>query len=283
MHLRQIRYILLIFLLSSCSNGFHSSQNGLRYKLFPKGTGTKGNIDDVVVFRFRVQDSQDSIIADNFKNHDSVVRPVNKPMYKGDPEELFTMMGKGDSAVSKVKADLFYGDRCPQTLKGKTITMTVKVLEVKKPELYKKERQEKFDQAMKADKESRDIEEKTLEAYVKMHDPRAIRSETGIYYRILNPGQGPALKNGDVVWAHFSGRLLDGKVFDTDSGKAEPLKFYYGRNSGIKGFQEGIEHLKKGAKAILYIPSRLGYGKKTVPNIPPNSSLIFTVEIMDVK
>ena len=76
------------------------------------------------------------------------------------------------------------------------------------------------------------------------------------------------------------GKLVNGNVFDTTEKRGEPAQFNLG--GVIPGFKEGLQKVGKGGKITLYIPSKLGYGEQALPGIPPNSTLVFDVEIIDV-
>jgi FKBP-type peptidyl-prolyl cis-trans isomerase len=91
-----------------------------------------------------------------------------------------------------------------------------------------------------------------------------------------------AARVGDTVWVHYTGRLTDGKKFDSSLDRGEPIDFKLGEGSVIKGWEQGIVGMLIGEKRKLTIPPELGYGSKTVGGgaIPPNSTLIFEVELV---
>ncbi len=98
---------------------------------------------------------------------------------------------------------------------------------------------------------------------------------------ITKPGTGPKCPPGATVLVHYTGKLTNGKVFDSSVG-GDPLDFQVGVGQVIRGWDEGIIQLNKGAKAILTCPSDYAYGKAGAPpDIPPNATLIFDVELID--
>ncbi len=110
------------------------------------------------------------------------------------------------------------------------------------------------------------------------------KTDSGLRYQIIQKGQGKAAEKGKTVSVHYKGQLSDGTVFDSSYKRNEPIDFPLGVGQVIKGWDEGIQLLKVGDKARLVIPSDLGYGPQGAGGvIPPNATLIFDVELMDVK
>lgn len=110
-----------------------------------------------------------------------------------------------------------------------------------------------------------------------------IKTASGLQIKIIQEGNGENAKSGDMVTVHYTGKLIDGSVFDSSYKRGTPFTFELGAGRVIKGWDEGIGYLNKGAKATLIIPAELGYGKKAVGSIPSNSVLIFDVELVDIK
>ena len=108
------------------------------------------------------------------------------------------------------------------------------------------------------------------------------KTESGLFYNITKEGTGLSPAKGSKVSVHYKGSLIDGSVFDSSYQRNEPIEFSVGIGQVIQGWDEGIMLLKKGASARFVIPSDLGYGAQGAgANIPPNSTLIFDVELID--
>jgi FKBP-type peptidyl-prolyl cis-trans isomerase len=105
--------------------------------------------------------------------------------------------------------------------------------------------------------------------------------ESGLQYEVLEPGAGERPAATDVVTTHYEGRLIDGTVFDSSYQRGEPASFPLDRV--IAGWTEGVQLMSPGAKYRLYVPSELAYGDRAAGSIPPNSTLIFDVELIRIE
>lgn len=105
---------------------------------------------------------------------------------------------------------------------------------------------------------------------------------SGLQYKVIKEGTGAQPKATDTVTVNYSGKLISGKEFDSSYTRGQPATFPL--NGVIKGWTEGIQLMKVGSKYQLFVPSDLGFGERTVgPNLAPNSTLIFDVELLDIK
>lgn len=111
----------------------------------------------------------------------------------------------------------------------------------------------------------------------------AVKLPSGLVYRTLQPGSGASPGPRDVVRVHYHGTLPDGKVFDSSVQRGQPAQFPL--DGVIPCWTEGVQRMKLGEKAKLVCPSEIAYGDRGTPDgsIPPGSTLVFEVELLDIK
>ncbi len=109
------------------------------------------------------------------------------------------------------------------------------------------------------------------------------KTNSGLQYEDLAPGQGTEAKAGDKVQVHYTGWLADGKKFDSSHDRQQPFAFVLGKGMVIKGWDEGVAGMQPGGKRKLVIPGELAYGTRGFPPIiPANAVLTFDVELLKV-
>jgi FKBP-type peptidyl-prolyl cis-trans isomerase len=110
-----------------------------------------------------------------------------------------------------------------------------------------------------------------------------VTTASGLQYWDITTGNGVTATPGKLVTVHYTGWLANGTKFDSSVDRGQPLEFPLGLRKVIKGWDEGVAGMKVGGKRQLRIPPNLGYGSNPAGPIPPNSTLIFDVELLDVK
>lgn len=105
-------------------------------------------------------------------------------------------------------------------------------------------------------------------------------TESGLQYKVINATEGEKPVSGDRVKVLYTGKLINGDVFDTTSGDNQPREFDL--NRVVRGWTEGLQLMTKGSKFEFYIPPELGYGQRDMAKIPAGSVLVFEVELLDI-
>ncbi|MGH2807174.1 MAG: FKBP-type peptidyl-prolyl cis-trans isomerase [Actinomycetota bacterium] len=114
-------------------------------------------------------------------------------------------------------------------------------------------------------------------------DQGVVETDSGLKYEILECGEGETAEKGDTVNVHYVGTLADGSKFDSSRDRGEPFSFPLGAGQVIQGWDEGVAGMQIGELRELTIPPELGYGPQGTGPIPPNATLIFEVELLEIQ
>ena len=234
-----------------------TTESGLRYVDDVLGSGNLPKAGDKVKVHYT------GTLEDGTKFDSS--RDRNKPfeftlgvgqVIKGWDEGLSTMRPGGQRKLV-IPADLGYGDRGAGKLipAGATLLFDVELIEV-------------------------------MEAFVDTDfslPGKEYNTDSGLRTIIHKEGSGDKPVKGQSVTVHYTGLLETGKKFDSSHDRGQPINFPLGEGRVIKGWDEAISLMSKGEKRTLIIPPNLGYGERATGPIPPNSTLIFEVELVDFK
>ncbi|WP_414545592.1 FKBP-type peptidyl-prolyl cis-trans isomerase [Nostoc sp. CCY0012] len=127
-------------------------------------------------------------------------------------------------------------------------------------------------------------ENNTLIASNTMSDDNVVTNPSGLKYVEIEEGTGATPEPGQTVVVHYTGTLEDGTKFDSSRDRKQPFSFKIGVGQVIQGWDEGLSTMKVGGRRQLIIPSELGYGSRGAGGvIPPNATLLFDVELLDIK
>lgn len=210
--------------------------------------------------------------------------------YKGDLFEGLQLMSIGDSAIFQLNGDslmfkTFRVKELPKYVKpGSTVNVYMKMLKIQPKDEFQKEMQAKFEADSKKSLAAQAKEDSLLQIYLKKNKITTPATRTGLIYIEDVKGTGPMAQPGRTVKVHYTGRLLDGTKFDSSHDRNMPFEFEVGKGKVIKGWDEGIPKMSVGGKSRLIIPSKIAYGERGAPpSIAPFSTLIFEVELLEVK
>lgn len=128
-------------------------------------------------------------------------------------------------------------------------------------------------------------DDKQIQQYFQANgiDPATVtKTSSGLYYQLLEEGDGDKVFPGDEVSVHYVGYFLNGTKFDSSIDRNEPYPVIVGRSNVIAGWHEALALMREGEKARFFIPSHLGYGRSGGGSIPPNSPLMFEIEVLEI-
>lgn len=291
---------LAAFMTACNSNNFKQTENGLLYRFETQNSeGAQPQAGDLLVGELILRIENDTLF-NNTGNPDRIFQVAEAPMFKGDIVEGLHMMHVGDKAIFKIPADsignfMMESQMPPQYKKGSGqyfyYEITLHEL-VTKDELAQE--QANFIEEMNLRKEN---EPATLAEYITKNNITAKPTKSGLYIIVNKKGDGPKVATGKKVSVNYTGRLLDGTLFDTsreadakeankaDKGrKYEPMSYTVGAQPMIKGWEEGIMGQTVGSDITLVMPSELAYGGRGAgKDIMPYSPLVFNITIESVE
>lgn len=301
--------ITLICSLGACDNCFFKkTATGLQYKVARKGEGPGPKDGEVMLFDILYKTKGGKTLFNSAEQDIPIVLQYYDSVYQKDGglKEAISMLQKGDSTIFKLSAKALLGGDFEQAAaqhnldESSTLLLHLSVKDImpedafreweaKQYNLMQEKWKEKAEQQLQKDVEA-------IDSYLKENKITAQSTASGLRYVIDQPGWGTSPQPGNKVKVNYTGKTLEGKVFDTSLAEVaekqgvhnplrayEPLEFELGSKQVIQGWEEGITLLKKGAKARLFIPSTLAYGEHTVgEHIKANSILIFEVELVDI-
>jgi FKBP-type peptidyl-prolyl cis-trans isomerase len=214
-----------------------------------------------------------------------VVLP-DSSMMKGKVPAVFEallLMTKGDSATVIQPLDSIMKKGIPASFgEVKEIRYEVKLVDVLTPEALQQREQEE-NKMVEAVRVQGMIVAETVKQMLAEYKGKKLaglkKAASGLEYVIIDQGSGPAIKDGDMIPTSYYGvRKADGVMFDNSYDRGGPASFGVGQL--IPGFNEGMKLLNRGGKAVLFIPSNLGYGEQGASaEIPPNTDLVFYIEM----
>ena len=278
MKIRRLLYVIGgCLLLVSCGEtykGYEKSESGLFYKFHVENpTRHVPEKDEIVFMSMHIKTEKDSLVQEL-----QIPTVMQAPRFSGDIFDALSLMHEGDSATFIINAKQYYNmynyGQVPSFVKNDKamLWVTIKVDSCMSFERYQ----------LIAEDIRKENERKAIAAYLEQNNISASPLPSGLYYIETGAGKGNHPKTGQSCSVNYTGKLLNGTVFDSSEGR-EPFSFSLGARQVIAGWDEGIALMKKTGKAILIVPSHLGYGGNKAGSIPPNSTLVFEVELMEIR
>ncbi len=233
---------------------FRTHESGIEYRITSEGEGPTAAINDVVKVHYTLM-LEDSTVVDNSYDRGE---PVSFKLGAGQVikgwDIAMTLLAKGDEATIKIPPELGYGDKPMGNIPANaTLVFKVKIVNIiPAPKPFEIDENISFKE-----------------------------TSTGLRYAIVKNGKGTKLEPGMKVKVHYTGFFEDMSMFDSSLEREQPIEITLGRGMVIKGWEEGLSYLRVGDKARIWIPYQLAYGEQGRGPIPPESNLIFDVEVLD--
>ncbi len=299
--MKNIIYLLLLTAVgfSACKNeSFTRVKDGPEYRIITSKGGkliTTGNIIEMAV----LVKYKDSTIFSTYEMGMPQYAPYDTSKFPAVFKEIFKTLHVGDSIIIKESTDSLIkkGQGAPFMKKGDFIYQYYKVLNTyateEEAEKARAAAAIKAEAIAKKKSEAQLVkDDKILKDYFAKNNIQAVKTPEGAYVQILQKGTGAMLDTSVIAKINYTGRNLEGKMFDSNTdpskGHLEPLTVNLTPdmslgNTVIIGMTDGLKMFNKGAKGKIFIPSSLGYGATgSGADIAPNTNLIFEVEVLDV-
>lgn len=299
-----------VLALAACKGGFKKAGNGLEYKIISTGSGDKPVYGDYIQMHIKkvYSGTKDTVLGDT---HDAMPKIQLFDSVR-TPLEYFNVMRqlkKGDSLVLRVLSDTAFRNAPdgmpPYIKKGKYIYTHIKLVNIfkdmkavdsankaeyfrAKPIFFKKQLTD-IETELAKEKDQLAKDSKTIEDYLAKNNIKATKTKWGTYISTITEGTGEKITGDHIVTVNYTGKTLDsGKVFDSNVDPrfehVQPYELNMNEVRGvILGWTDALLQLKKGSKAVIFIPSSLAYGKQGRDQIiKPGDCLIFDIEVKDI-
>ena len=262
---------------------FQKTKNGLEYRYISRGEGKiYPKPGDVITVLMTYKTEKDSLVFSTKNVSDKFQMELQIASHTGGCiEEAFGMLREGDSAVFRIDANNFYTKTQNKILpyyfkKGDKIIFNIKMQKLASKNEFVKNNSEQYKYYL--EQEKNDIERVITDLNLPCR-----KLTNGLSIITIEKGNGSAVNDGNTVTIDYTASFIDGTVFDSSIERNETFSFKLGQKQVIEGLEEGVKNLKIGDHALLIIPFNLAYGDKKMKMIPPFSTLIFEIKIINAK
>ena len=288
LRMKKILLLVLSVLIISCVNkpeynGFKRLKNGTYYKLNKIGEeDIKVQPGDYLTTDIQYLKLNDSVF---FKGRRKL--QVSEPAYKGSIDECFMMLSEKENATFILSASDFFKKSLESELPsflmaGDKIKINIEIIDIQTKEQYLREK-EAF---LKWIEDFGDYEKVILKQFISQKQINVKPTRNGLYQLVLTKGNGKKIKPGDTITVNYEGKFLDGKFFDSTKKRNSPFQFVYGSEMQvIDGVEKALAYMEEGEKSLFILPSETAFGPEgsSTGIIPPYTSLIYEIEVLEVK
>ena len=267
----------LLFSFGACSKykGFKKHTSGIYYQFHEQNdTADQPKTGDLVGVLMSLR-AGDSLLIPMIPNE-----MLMDSLYQGDLFEAIRMMHVGDSATFILDGKQFF-EKMMNPAQEYEFGDDPLYLDVKLYGMMKKADYEKAKEEFEAELDDRKVKEvEEIDKYLQEH-PGMKQTPTGVYVKTVKKGNGAKVEALQKVNVHYTGRFVDGTVFDSSVERGTPFTFTVGAGEVIPGWDATVSEMKVGDKVTVLIPSSMAYGEGT-RGIPPYSPLEFDIELLDI-
>ena len=266
-------------------NIYTKTENGVEYKIVKASKSPRmPKVGDVMYMNmsYRTEKSDSLLFTSSDLNEDFKMK-LSAPSDKGCIEEAFMLLHEGDSAVIKVDAIKFFVKSqgkasIPSFIKkGDRIVFNVRLKKIVSSLDYANANKDVYQKRI-------DEENSLINRFlINMNYPLK-KTDSGLHILTINKGSGKHPSVGNTVKIDYTAAFIDGSVFDSTLERSEPFSFVIGKKQVILGLEEAVMNMVVGDHCLVIIPFRLAYGDQKYGNvIPPFSTLVFEIELLDAK
>jgi FKBP-type peptidyl-prolyl cis-trans isomerase len=299
----------LLVLLVACSNPTKKTAGGMEFKVLKTGDGTLPQSGQLVVFNYKMIDSNDSVWIDTYDRGLPEVTSIGDSIRLAEEDgfqQMLRMMSEGDSTTFEMPVKTFFkefvkADIPPLVDSTMDIKYYVSVSEIMSQEEFPDFRTkeiEKYEARLelkKAEQLAKDTV--VIDKFLTDNGIKTEKTSSGLRYVIIQSGNGSNAVSGQTAKINYSGYLLDGTFFDSSKKNVaeekgvyspmrepyEPIEVTIDSTSVIQGWHEALKLMSEGTQATFYIPSSLAYGAQQRSEIiKPNSILVFDLEMIEL-
>ncbi len=284
--MKNLTIIIVLISLFACNTGnaYKKHPLGFDYQILKKSDNKDGVKEgDIIELNLKYFNENDSLLFSSRELTSSFKMQVKPSSHKGGSfEDAIRSMHIGDRYKFKINADSFYTKTQKVKIPNDTKPSSVLIFDV---EILRKVSKEEISRERELqNKQLKRQEQVMLKQYIEENNIKVKPTKSGLYYIIKKQGKGKKAVTGNNLLVHYTGKFINGQVFDSSYDRNEVFSFTLGSPKIIKAWNEGFSFMREGDEATFIIPSKLAYGDKGYSTIiPPFSSLIFDVKLIKVK
>lgn len=278
MSIYTLSVVLMILIACNRKSEYSKTSSGLQYRFIENKNGKSAKIGDYMRMHLLYKNERDSVLYDSKVIGDAFVLQLTQPGFIGGLEEGFAMMSEGDSAHFIVSADSMFEKTFRQKLPA-----VLKKGEKLKFEIRMKKLMNETEFNGKPVSESIKEELSLIKRYLEDNQTDVAPVREGIYYIQLKEGKGSLIQPGDSVEIKYTGRFLDGQVFDgSQMAGGSALRYRVGDGRRLLAWEQAVTSMKAGGISRLVLSSSNAYGASGAGPIPPNTPVIYDIEVIRV-